>query len=316
MIKIKRKVVQHGPSTLIVSLPSTWAKKNNIKKGDELDVKENGNEIIINPIQINPKIERISYDVTGMNDRVIRWLLSSMHKSGFDEIEITYKSPEVIRIVHELIRDLFMGFIIADQTEKRCILKSISQDRGSEYDVSLRRAFLVTIAMGKSCLEVLKEGHLQNLRDLISLEESNNQLTNFCERILNKALYQKDQDHRIGLLYVIPWNLEKVCDNYKYICEFLSEEENDDIKISKSVLSFFEKTNKFVEGYYNLFYKFEANKLLDLSNERKNLIKISREIFKNGNKHENIIMSYLTQIIEKTSDFSSTIAALNIKSVS
>ena len=313
MIKIKRKVVQHGPSTLIVSLPSAWAKKNNIKKGDELDVEEKGDEIIINHAKKNPGIEKISYDLTGMNDRVIRWLLSSMHKSGFDEIEITYKKPDVIRIVHELIRDLFMGFIISEQTEKRCILKSITQDNGSEYDTTLRRAFLVTIAMGKSCLEVIKEEHLQNLKDLISLEESNNQLTNFCERILNKTLCQKD--YRIGLLYVIPWNLEKICDNYKYICEFLSEEENDEVKIRKPVLSFFEKTNKFVEGYYTLFYKFEAKKLLDLSNERKSLIEISREIFKNGNKHENVIMSYLTQIIEKTSDFSSTIAALNIKSV-
>ena len=35
---MKRKIVQHGQSTLTLSLPSKWVKKNNIKKGQLLDV--------------------------------------------------------------------------------------------------------------------------------------------------------------------------------------------------------------------------------------------------------------------------------------
>ena len=33
---MQRKVIQQGPSTLMVSLPSKWVKENNIKKGEEL----------------------------------------------------------------------------------------------------------------------------------------------------------------------------------------------------------------------------------------------------------------------------------------
>ena len=47
MLKIKRKVVLHGRSTLTVSLPSIWLKKLKISKGDELEVREYGNEIRI-----------------------------------------------------------------------------------------------------------------------------------------------------------------------------------------------------------------------------------------------------------------------------
>ena len=43
---MKRKVVQHGPSSLIVSLPNEWIKKNKIKKGDNLDVNIIGKSIL------------------------------------------------------------------------------------------------------------------------------------------------------------------------------------------------------------------------------------------------------------------------------
>ena len=35
---MKRKVVQQGPSTLMVSLPAKWAKRLGIKKGDEINI--------------------------------------------------------------------------------------------------------------------------------------------------------------------------------------------------------------------------------------------------------------------------------------
>ena len=46
--KMKRKIVKHGNSTLTVSLPSKWAKNNSLKQGDEIDVIENGKELILN----------------------------------------------------------------------------------------------------------------------------------------------------------------------------------------------------------------------------------------------------------------------------
>ena len=44
---ITRKVIQHGPTTLVVSLPSMWTKKNSIVKGQEVLVYEDENKLII-----------------------------------------------------------------------------------------------------------------------------------------------------------------------------------------------------------------------------------------------------------------------------
>ena len=54
---MKRKVVLHGPSTLTISLPYSWIRKFNIKKGQELNVEECGKELVIK-IEEEPNLEK------------------------------------------------------------------------------------------------------------------------------------------------------------------------------------------------------------------------------------------------------------------
>ena len=44
---MKRKVIQIADSTQLISLPRKWAQKFNIKKGDELEVEEHDNKIVV-----------------------------------------------------------------------------------------------------------------------------------------------------------------------------------------------------------------------------------------------------------------------------
>ena len=46
---MQRKVNQIGPSTLMVSLPSKWAKRYNVRKGDSVEVTEEGKSLHIYP---------------------------------------------------------------------------------------------------------------------------------------------------------------------------------------------------------------------------------------------------------------------------
>ena len=44
---MKRKVIQIADSTQLISLPRKWALKYGIKKGDELDVEEQGSNVLV-----------------------------------------------------------------------------------------------------------------------------------------------------------------------------------------------------------------------------------------------------------------------------
>ncbi len=229
-----------------------------------------------------------------------------MHKSGYDEIVINYKKSETLKIINKYLKTFLMGFIIMSQTDNKCILKSITKNVESEFDSTLRRAFLVTISLGEETLKYIKEKKFSELLELIHYEQTNNQLTNFCERLINKGVYKNDK--HICFMYVINWNLEKICDNYKYICKYLAD---NPVKLSEETLEFFEEANKYFKAYYELFYKFDLQKLTGLSEKKKALINKLVDINKAKNCKEIVVIHHLTNVIAQTSDFSSSMVALN-----
>lgn len=44
---MKRKVIRMGDSTSLISLPKNWINLNSINKGDEIEIKEIGNNLLI-----------------------------------------------------------------------------------------------------------------------------------------------------------------------------------------------------------------------------------------------------------------------------
>jgi len=141
--------------TFVISLPNAWCKKYNVIKGQEIEIKENGRSLqIITDSEID--INKYDLDATNLDERALRWTLSSLHKSGHDEISIKLKDEKQFALVQELLKDLFMGFVVLEHTGNLCLLKSILKYSESEFNATLRRAFLVTIQMGKELIEAIK----------------------------------------------------------------------------------------------------------------------------------------------------------------
>jgi phosphate uptake regulator len=301
---MKRKVIQLAGRTYVVSLPSKWVKKYGIKKGDELEVTDSASNIVFSTKR-EGGAKKTSINIQNTNERTIRWLLSSLHKKGYDEIELFYDKSKKTAVIQELVKDLFIGFAIVHQSSKRCVLRAISQDQDKEFDNILRRAWLVTISMGESAIEYLEQGQQRQLKELITLEKTNNQLTNFCQRTLNKKGHIEAA--KTCFYYVIAWNLEKICDDYKYICELLSENKT---KLSKESLVLFKETNNFLRSYYELFYSFDLNKLNKLHDRKKELIAKGHKLISTKKGVETTMLNYLTGAVLKTTDFSASMIAL------
>ena len=291
---MRRKVSKIGPSTLMISLPSKWTKKYNINKGSELHIIEEGKSLRI--LTENLSKLNTTLDISNLNKRVIEWYISALHKSGYDEIKIIYNSAEQIEIIKSLIKNLLTGFAIVDQNEKFLIIKQISSDQEQEFNSVLRRAFMITLSLGKQTLDYLKNP--KNKQLILDLEMTNNQLTNFCQRILNKNAY-KDIT-KICFYYVTIWNLEKIADDYKYIVQ------DYDNKPNKEIIELLNRTNKYLESYYKLFYQFDINELNNLNLESENLKRDLKSV-----KTDSLILHHLHNLITKISDFSSSMIILN-----
>src|SRR3989344_3919364 len=98
VLKIKRKVVLHGPSTLTISLPTKWIKKHGVKKGDELEVEEFDKILKVSTDREYSPVRSIKVDLNNLSEDAIKSILAVLHKSGYDEIEVDFKDANTLKI--------------------------------------------------------------------------------------------------------------------------------------------------------------------------------------------------------------------------
>ncbi len=299
---MKRKVILQGGKTFMVSLPIRWAKQVRVGKGDELECSTTPNQVCFSAKKEQVP-QQIQVNLEGLSERAIRYILSGLHKSGYDEITAYFHNQENLEIIEDLVKNLYVGFAIVEQDDKKCVLKCISKELAGEFDTALRRAFLVTLSLGESMLEALNNSRFSQLKDLLRLEKTNNQLTSFCERLLNKNPGIAPEKH--NFLYVIAWNIEKVCDDYKYICRELQDYKG---KLSRPLLQATAEAQNLLRGYYELFYRFDITKLSRL-NEKKEQIQDKLFAMKLSQK-EHKISFYLLDAIFKLVEFSASMTAV------
>lgn len=301
---MKRKIISIGRTALAVTLPSKWYQKHNLKRGDAVIVSENGMDLVIQQDGSEKPFNKTAIDISGLDTRVLVWVLSSLHKKGFDEIKITYGNEKEVDAVKEILNSLFTGFAIIDQTDSYLLIRSIMHETAEEFHNLFRRAFRVTITMGENCLDLIKKNKCSDLPKLLDLEHTNNQLVNFCQRIINKGIISDNS----SFYYVLLWNLEKVCDDYKYIC---TELKGNRSKISEDVIEKCSYVIAYLDEYYNLFYQFEMKKLLDLNNKRltrlRDLVSISNGRLSGA---ERVLAGHFINNLGRITDFSTSMIAI------
>jgi phosphate uptake regulator len=296
VVKIRRKVIQIANSTQLISLPRKWAQKYNIKKGDELEVEEQGSKISVST-EKGYKTEKVELDISNLGPMILRCVVA-LYKQGVDEIRVSFNKPELIESVQKAIGKEAVGYEITEQGNDYCIIKHVSGEL-EDFDPILRRTFLLLISMADESLDSIKKNELNNLKNIAFLEEANNRFTTTCRRLLNKKGYKDAR--KIGPLYYIIEEIENIADQYKYLCDYFYNLRNKKIKINKDVLELYQETNEMLKQFYELFYKFEKDKLVFIGNQRKILVDRFLHLFeKNSSNIDKLVLHQLFTIMQKT----------------
>ncbi len=303
---MKRKVIQLAGKTSVVSLPQMWVKKFGIKKGDEIELIEKANEIVIK-IAGDSSVKKAKINLEGVSRRVSRLILSSLHRRGFDEIEVIGGTKEQIEEINNLVKDVMLGFIVSEQTSKKVLYKNMYQDHETDFENILRRAFLITIKISEETTKKIKEGNFKDIKGILDIEMENNKLTNFCERILCKSLYASSEI--MPFHFTVVWNLEKLADQYKYICNLMKGKTK---KIDNNLYLLSENVHECLKDSYSLYFNFGFDKMTELNEKIKNINeKYSKEIYKSS--EETMILFYLLGTLERIKDFFTSLSAIYVK---
>jgi len=245
---MKRKVVSQGPSSMMVSLPIKWVKEFGIKKGDEVDILQEGRELIVSSEKrkVGGVIE---INLESSDGLYVFRHLQAAYVAGYDEIKFNYSDSKVANTIQESIMKFLIGVELVSQDEKSCVVKSITSGKIEEFDILMKRIFQGILQMSEILYSFLKgEGDLDMIQ---GLEIINNRQVLHLQRIIS-------QGKRGGqFLYSILLLLEKVANEYKYI--FYDKQKRK--KKSDNILKYYSRLHKQIENIYDVFVNYNSKKI-------------------------------------------------------
>jgi len=303
VVHIGRKVIQIANSTQLISLPRKWAQKYGVKKGDELEVEEDGSKVIVST-EKSQELGNIETDITGLDRDSFMFLIRQLYIKGYNEIKINFnnqiadhhridKKVKVISEIHTEVNRL-SGIEVVQQKENFCVLKVLSESSIKDFDLILRRIFLLLSDASSDLIKGATKGDKYLIE---SMEEKHNTINKFMAnalRLLNKFGHPNQKN--TSLFYTIVGCLDKINDILK---ESARDIVNSDIKISKDCEGILNRIYNSLQDYYALFYKFDFKLVEKLSYERYNILKNINTLSKKLTKDEIMLIMCMERVIEE-----------------
>src|SRR3989344_1097200 len=229
---MQRKVNQIGPSTLMVSLPSKWAKRYNVRKGDSVEVTEEGKSLHIYPERNTSEGKKVHIKLEQENATLARDYLAAAYRSGADEIEV-HLSKSTIRDdkegkeedIHDFLQktmEQFIGMGIVRNTPSLYIVKELASVKEEEFDTTLRRIFFSLMVTNDDLITNIKKYNQQSLNHLFQYADIQvNKFVDYCLRMLEKTKTINP------ILYTVILHLEEFGDGLKYIAKQAAQKKVD-----------------------------------------------------------------------------------------
>ncbi|MDP3918999.1 MAG: AbrB/MazE/SpoVT family DNA-binding domain-containing protein, partial [Nanoarchaeota archaeon] len=144
---MKRSVILMGGKTFVVSLPANWVKKYGIQKGEELELEEIDNTVVVRTGKI-ARGDELNVNFSSLNKMLGR-SIGAIYKAGYEQVKIIYNGYEQLRIIEDILHRTCIGFEIIRQEESYIVVKSLVQTDPQEFSNSLKRLFYSLEVMGQ-----------------------------------------------------------------------------------------------------------------------------------------------------------------------
>ncbi|MEM3374593.1 MAG: AbrB/MazE/SpoVT family DNA-binding domain-containing protein [Candidatus Woesearchaeota archaeon] len=179
---MKRKIMQIADTTFVVSLPLKWAREHNLKKGDEVELVAEKNQLCL---RFENTIDKKSYsvDVQEYNRMAGRYIVS-LYRLGYDEIEVKFSDPNYVSKIPKELFENTIGFEVISQKLNSCIIKNLSESDDEELENIIKRLWFLLKEMSKDLVEAIKNKDKTTLKSMKEREKTINKFSNYCIRLL------------------------------------------------------------------------------------------------------------------------------------
>ncbi|MBI2576170.1 AbrB/MazE/SpoVT family DNA-binding domain-containing protein [Candidatus Woesearchaeota archaeon] len=299
---MKRKVIQIADSTQLVSLPRKWAVEHGVKKGDEVEVKEEGNKIVI-CTEHGKEFGKVEVDITGLDRDSLMFLIRCLYIKGFDEIHVRFskaltrhhkigKDVTVISSIHQEVNRM-NGVEIIQQKEDYCLIKDISEGTIKEFDTVLRRIFLLLVDASHDLLAGITDGKVYLLESINEKHDTITKFVAFNLRLLNK--YGYSESTKTTSLYHTVCSLDEIIDTLKYVGRYIVDNR---VHPSKETIALMGSIHETINLFHDLFYSYDHKKVEQISRNRTEVLERIKSVSKKLSQHDIFILTNMEQILE------------------
>lgn len=253
-----------GGKTYVISIPATWIKKYGIKKGDELDVEEEGTKIIINTKKGASFANRFDRNLTDF-ETILPRVLANVYKKGYTEIMIKSDNSHLIKKAEEYFNKYFIGFEVVKSDQNSCLIKQVAETSGEEFDNLLKRVFYSILSMQELISTGLKDNNKENLKEAICKDELINNLLALCKHLLNAKKYKNDDN--LTYLYCICESLQNIADEHKLLAEYILKSK---VRL-KEEIKVYEEENNLFKQFYEVYYQFKVEPFIEASKKARDI---------------------------------------------
>lgn len=297
---MNRKVIRLSTSTSVVSLPTSWLKKNNVKKGDDLFLEEKDNLIVISK-GINESKKQIFFSIKDVNDKLVWMIIDAIYMTGYNEISIETKN-QTQRDNFVKIVQLFPGLIIYDEKKDIIKLKNIAIQEDFDLQQLMSRIRNLTISIIDDSLNSIKTKNWEVLSNIKKRDYLINTYVSMAFRNIN--LYGYVPSSAQGIISEHIKFLEIFSDRLCSLLKKIGEQKETSKHIQEIILDI---RNLYREEAV-LFVKFNLVKLSEFDNKRQELIKKTKKL-------EKEYQIEINELISMFFDIEETLTQLNISKI-
>lgn len=210
-----RRVQLTGGSTLVVSLPSDWARGVGIKPKDEVYmVPQTDMSLLIVPGTREQKTPERVIEIGQKDDEdeILR-LFIAYYVSGFDVIRLKFKTPlpELRSQLKNHIRHKLIGVEIVEETTDNILAQCLHGNVDLPLKKALSRMAIIAGSMQFDAVRSLTTNDAALASEIIGRDDEVDRFAHFISRQLNLAVHNRVMIQEIGLATA------QDCMNYRMI---------------------------------------------------------------------------------------------------
>lgn len=288
---MKRKLIKQGGAGFTIYVPKKWIDSHGLRPGDEVDVEEAEDSLLISAQSISKRKE-VCFKLTDHTRIHLSMILNNIYRMGADLIKIEYQTEAQAKTIRNLVDDLLLGFEVTEAKNNRMTIESVAEPSGEKQEILLRRIFLLL----KESFEILSQdmatGKLCNLEKIKTMIHKIAQYDNSCRRNITKKRFTED---KINLHWGIYNYLMVASRAILHVYEYLSE--NQPKRISAEVLEAFESIRDSYGSLYEAFFKKDlvAVGVINQKLRRMNLEHIP-ELISSSKGSDSVILYFLGEL--------------------